>query len=103
MIDPISPHQAKQHEGALIPDFVIQAFNEMILENYTKGHASFTQDAVLEKIRNKQRTVHNPAPMSFDNRWLNIESRFRAKGWKVVYDSPAYNEDYAANYKFSDN
>jgi len=37
----------------------------------------------------------------FDKGWLNIEPMYRAAGWKVVYDKPAYNESYEPTFTFT--
>jgi hypothetical protein len=37
----------------------------------------------------------------FDKGWLDVESIFRAEGWKVKYDKPAYCETYKAFFVFS--
>jgi hypothetical protein len=36
----------------------------------------------------------------FSKGYLNFEELYEAQGWKVVYDKPAYNESYKANFTF---
>ena len=36
----------------------------------------------------------------FDNNWLDIEPTYRKAGWKVIYDGPAYCENYPATFTF---
>ena len=35
-----------------------------------------------------------------DKDYLNIEEVFRAVGWVVIYDKPAYNESYEPTFEF---
>lgn len=38
--------------------------------------------------------------MRFEARWLKVESIFKAVGWDVVYDAPAYCESYDPTFTF---
>ena len=37
----------------------------------------------------------------FDEHHLDFEPLYRANGWSVYYDKPAYNETYRASWEFS--
>lgn len=37
----------------------------------------------------------------YRRRLLDVEELYRASGWKVEYDKPAYCEDFEAYFKFS--
>ena len=81
------------------PDFVLQAFNEMIQENLRGYESKFNQSAVVERI-----VLRSEGGVSrdqvFANRWLDVESLYERHGWTVAYDKPAYNEDYPATFTF---
>ena len=79
------------------PDFVIEAFNECIVEAKMKGTTTVYQDDVVERILVKTDTTRQAV---YDNHWLDVEDYYRKAGWTVIYDKPAYNETYKANWTF---
>lgn len=92
---PVSPAEARVGKINVIPDFVIQAFNELIIQNLVGNTSSFKQDEVIARIKqlsNQER---------FDFWWLNVEEMYRMFGWKVEYEKPGYNETGYANYTFT--
>lgn len=104
---PISPNEVPEVHAASIPDEVIEAFNELICENWspTTKQASFTQKSVMSRILDKfdlkigERSAKSTE--LYAKHQLDVEHLFRAEGWKVSYDKPAYNETYDASFKFS--
>tara|TARA_R110000764_G_scaffold229104_1_gene319874 strand:- start:226 stop:540 length:315 start_codon:yes stop_codon:yes gene_type:complete len=103
MTKPITPDDIITKKRHTIPDFVFQAFNEMIVEEWGSNSATFKQDKVLTRIvklsvEQNSRTTRSKI---IKNRWLDIEDIYRESGWTVVYDSPAYCETYPATFKFS--
>lgn len=103
-VEPIKPYQAKQRKIALIPDFVIEAFNELITHNLSQGLATVKQKDALVLIQAKATLAGNPCTSEqiYENRWFDVEPLFRKAGWKVMYDKPAYNENYDAFYQFTE-
>lgn len=98
MVKAITPQEARDQAGSHIPDYVIQAFNELIIENLVNKRASFTQDKAIDRIIAKNPILTRQK--IFANGWLDVEPVFRRQGWDVEYDSPGYNESYAAHYNF---
>ena len=99
---PINPSEAKAAALKAIPDEVIQAVNELIVENYSTG------TIVIKEYEIKQRTkslmypgLGDPQSGNFESRWLDFEDIFRQNGWKVEYDRPAYYENYQPLFRFS--
>ena len=104
LVNPISPKVAIERKIVSIPDEVIESFNELISEKLnSSGCATFKQDDIVERIMTKFNLKNKMMTRSklFDNKWLDIENLFTQHGWKVEYDSPGYNESYAAVFKFS--
>jgi len=91
-VKPLSPEEAR--ETLAIPDFVIEAINELIQENFT-GRGSFIllRKQIVERVSSKTQA-------EFDSRWLNFEEMYRAQGWRVERDSPGYNESYETSFHF---
>lgn len=102
-VQPISPQALAQAHAARIPDFVIEAFNELIVEK-AGGHkrATFTLDVAIARVLLKASAAgHECTSQSvLANKWMDVEGLFRKAGWKVDYDQPGYNESYTPVYTF---
>ena len=103
MVEPISPEEVVPLKEKQIPDFVIEAFNELIAENFNNGSSTFTvkdvKQRIAEKIGSQSETLGGK-PVGIKSHWLDIEPIFESKGWKVEYDKPGYNENYDAYWVF---
>lgn len=99
MVKPFNPDEAQLAKNGRIPDYVIEAVNEMLSEKLdTSGNARFTQDEIIEKIQTKSDIDRSKL---FAMKYLDFEDLYRKQGWKVEYDKPAYNESYKAFFVFS--
>lgn len=96
MVEPISPDDIAFAKRAAIPEFVIEAFNELIALNFSGRTATVLQKDVKALINQKM-----PSTVNFSAKWLNIEELYESHGWRVIYDSPSYNETYDASFTFS--
>jgi hypothetical protein len=76
-MEPISPQKIEASAPQSFPDFVIEAFNEVIKENYRNGRSEFQQDVVVSRIEKKGKCKR---AQIFDNKWLDIELVFQQKG-----------------------
>ena len=103
MAGPIKPDEVADHKRkVVIPEKVFEAFNELIAKHWNGRTARFAQDEVVELILKKYARSKTVTRSSiFDNHWLDVEPVYREAGWKVVYDSPAYNETYASTFQFT--
>lgn len=99
---PFSPSEAVELARQVqIPTQIIEAFEELIVENLRHGTATIRQDAVVQRILDKMKSVLPTTKADvYDNHWLDIEDTFRATGWIVEYDKPGYNENYEPTYTF---
>lgn len=97
---PISPHEVVGKKKSLLPDEVLDAFNELIAEHFSGRSSKFEQSKVIDRILEK---FHHKLEKDelFKNHWLDVEDVYRESGWIVEYDKPGYNESYAATFKFS--
>lgn len=99
-VEPLSPSKAKSRKQSSIPDVVVETFNEMLVEELdADGYACLEQDEVVKRLVAKGLKRSD----IFNKNWLDVEDMYRAKGWKVEYDKPGYNESYAATFTFSKN
>lgn len=101
MVEPIKPKDVVKAKQETLPDEVIEAFNELIAENWKGEYAKFKLAVVAERIRKKLGWGDEKAGQISKNGWLDVEDVYRKAGWKVVYDGPAYNETYQATFEFS--
>lgn len=97
---PITPEQAKEKFTKRIPDIIIDAINDLIVEHYSpiKRSATIKQDEILNRISDtySRQTV-------FDNNWLDIEDIYREQGWDVTYEKPTYGDsDFPPYFTFKE-
>lgn len=110
-VKPISPEDIQKGNFEIkFPPAVIEAFNELIVKDYspTTRRAVVYQDAAMELVLSKLNAndIHGQIPTYsrsdvFNNKWLDVENVYRAQGWSVYYDKPAYNESYSAYFEFT--
>ncbi len=102
-VKPITPAEARQKQVDQIPDFVFEAFNELIARGIGSSNSvRFKQDDVVNLVLTKapEGTTYQTL---LDNKWLDVERAYRKAGWKVTYDGPGYNESYSATFTFAVN
>lgn len=97
-IKPLTPADVKKKKLLSFPDEVIEAFNELILENWEVNSARVEQEDVIVRIMEKMNCKESAV---IDNHYLDIEDLFRKAGWKVEYDKPGYNENYEPYFQFT--
>lgn len=95
---PLAPGDLGEAVSAIIPPAVFDAFNELIVANWNGGQATVYQEDAVKKIEDKMSVSRTEV---FAKGWLNVEPAYRAQGWKVEYDKPAYNESYRASFVFT--
>ncbi len=98
MAKPISPDDVGSIRTHSFPPGVIEAFNALIALKWNGAAARITEDEAVLAIIAKTGVTRQAV---FGNRWLDVESCFRAAGWKVDYDKPGYNETYEASFTFT--
>lgn len=102
-VRPISPDDVAEYKAKIFPNYVIQAFNDLIASKSTgSGEITIKQCDAITKIieyAGKQ-GVELERSKIFQEGWLNVEEIYRAAGWRVDYDKPSYCESYEAFFKF---
>jgi len=95
MTKPIKPAEAIKNAKLAIPDAVIDAFNEMIIENMRGKQSSFTVKSAASRIAKKMGITTDKV---YKMQYLDVEDIYRKLGWIVSYDG---HERYEAVFKFS--
>ncbi len=98
MIACITPKEVKEKRLESIPDQVIEAFNELIVKNWTGYSSIVSQKDAIALICSKMDVSRD---VVYNQHWLDVEPLFEKAGWKVKYDKPAYNESYEATFEFT--
>lgn len=97
MVKPISPDEVVDQKKKDIPDIVMETWNSNIARNYTSGSSTIgltdIKDALCAVTGKTRNEIYKLG-------YLDIEDVYRAAGWSVFYDTPAYNETYEASYTF---
>ena len=99
MVKPIAPSDVVSAQVELFPDFVIETWNAAIAKNWDGTRSRILQKDIVYELIALSPTLINSADV-FSKHWLDIEALYRAEGWSVVYDKPAYNESYDAYFVF---
>lgn len=97
MVKPISPTDIPGAKLAVYPEKVFEVWNNLIIEWYSEGTAII----LLSEARNRLLKELQAAGIEFKKAYLDIEDVYRAQGWKVKYEEPAFNEDFKAHYTFT--
>jgi hypothetical protein len=101
MVKAFSPDEARKAKATLIPNEVIEAFNELIALSLENEIARVSQHELLNLIERKFHQNNKPLYHRNDiieKGWLNIEPLYEDAGWEVTYDRPGMGESYEANW-----
>lgn len=98
MTAPITPSEVVALKQTIIPDTVIDVFNELIAKGWNGGQSRVMQDEAANLIASRLDIKRHEV---FNNHYLDVEPIYKAAGWKVYYDKPAYCENYEAYFIFS--
>jgi len=98
MTGPISPEEITEAKAKAIPEYVFEAVNTLLARKFTRGSCTIKQAEIMDAITSRTSLTRNEI---FERIYLNFEEAYRNVGWSVVYDKPAYYEDYDVFFKFS--
>jgi hypothetical protein len=107
-VKPLKPDEAVALKETQFPDEVIEAFNEMIAQRLKRGCAEFQLKEVKKLIIDKfvasgslgTKKRSTISSRICEQEWLDVEDIYRKEGWKVVYDSPGWDEHYEPFFRF---
>ena len=93
MVKPLAPSEVTAAQVELFPDFVIETWNTVIAKNWSGTESRILQDDIMRELIAASPMLITRGDV-FARHWLDIEDVYRAEGWVVEYNNPAYNEDY---------
>ena len=91
MAEPLTPKTVVDYKAKTMPDKVMECWNDMIALKYISPNESFiiNQDEIVKAL---MVATGEPRYRIFEKGWLDTEEIYRAAGWCVRYEKPAYNE-----------
>jgi hypothetical protein len=99
MVKPLAPADVGSAHAELFPDFVIETWNTVIAKNWSGTQSRIEQDDIILELIAASPMLVDRGDV-FARHWLDIEDLYRAEGWVVEYDKPAYNESYDPYFVF---
>jgi len=102
-VQPISPKEALALHQNSIPDEMISAVNQLLIERTTKSFKIILKQQEIWDRFVKITQGRYSRSEADDKKWFDFESCYEAAGWIVVYDAPAYNESYPPTFTFTRN
>ena len=102
MLSPIKPSEVVGKKREITPDYVIEAFNELIAGHWDGNRSTFGQRDAVSLIIKKGNEAHACIydTTIYENHWLDVEEIYRQAGWFVEYDKLGYNETYEPTFTF---
>lgn len=96
-IKPLSPHDIMDNIEKIIPTFVIEAVNNLLIKKFRGGEVTIKQLEIMEEIK---RLSDITSTEVYLNKWMDFEEVYNKNGWIVNYDKPGYDENYDAFFTF---
>ena len=100
MANVYSPEDVLKKRVETIPDYVIDAFNALLTENYQEDETIIEQEDVIRKILEYSTDDGLTRETIFKKHYLDIENLYRNNGWEVDYKKPMFNECFKAYFVF---
>ena len=99
---PVTPATAREtHEsGDDVPDFVIEAVNELINKHWRDGGFSIKQSVIVTALLAKHGNVTRE--QVFEQKWLDFEQAFMQRGWRVRHSKGTWGEANSAYFHFEE-
>ena len=99
MIEPINPSEVYKIKFSLYPDYVVEAFNELIVKHWDGKAARINQSEIITRMI--YLSAGNVTKRNIiESKFLDVEELFREYGWNVNYSKPGYNETEPAYFVF---
>jgi len=98
MTKPLSPDEV--YDNPDVPDFVIEAVNKLLKQQFRNGSCTLKQDEITDEIIKIAPEGVTKTEL-YKKHYMDFEIVYRNAGWKVEYDKPAFNESYEAKFTFS--
>ncbi len=100
-VKPITPEGVVEKQQETIPDEMLEAVNELLVECVTaEGKAKLAQKVVCERFVAKTGGRYTAEDV-VDRNWLGFAGLYEEVGWEVAYRMPTEDEDFAPYFEFA--
>lgn len=99
-LKPLSPSEVKQKAIESIPDEMIQAVNELLIENASRSSIVIKQKDIEDRFRKLSKGKYNHVDI-YAKGWMDIEPVYSKAGWKVRYESPDRDQNFEEYFAFT--
>lgn len=96
VVKPITPEEVSAQKMLKMPPAVIEAFNELISENYRNGRATIKLDDAYDRVGSMGVNVNDAERFG----WMDVEPIYRDAGWNVTFEKSGFNEPGPSFYVF---
>lgn len=93
---PIRPEEVAM--AKMIPDAMLDAFNEEIVLNIQGSRSVVQQHKVLQRFLEKEPEATQT--QAFEQGWLDVEAIYRNVGWDVQYHKPSMGDSWLPYFEF---
>ena len=93
----LRPDEITDAKKEYIPDGVFDVFNMLITKHWNGHEAIVKQEELMTHIQNRLGCEREKI---YAEKYLDVEDIYRAEGWSVTYDKPAYCENYEPYFEF---
>jgi hypothetical protein len=98
MTKAIKPSEVTALKKQLLPNYVIEAFNELIVAYFNGTTATINQEQVIELMLKKSDNLTRSD--IFSRHYLDVEAIYQGEGWEVFYNKYDCSSSYIPHYKF---
>ncbi len=88
-VRPITPDEVASVKENILPDAMIEAFNEMIARRWSGGKSKFASHEIVSLMKEKGLSDDDIS----NNRWRGVLDVFEKHGWDVETDTPSWDEN----------
>jgi len=93
----LGPNEMITQWQQALPDAVIETFNELLAKHFNGKTASIKEKELLDALEAKELSTKEVT----DQRWLfQTQELYKEKGWKVLYRSPNWEQDFNPYFQF---
>lgn len=97
----LTPDEVEKERGNYIPDYVFDAFNNLLIRNYSLNYEiQITQEEAIIEILKLSDNEDLTKQDIFHKHWLDIEPFYEKFGWIVSYYKPAIDERFKPYFIF---
>lgn len=100
-ITPLTPAEVKAKAIESIPSEMIQAVNELLIENASRHSITIHTKDIITRFRKLANGKYDHVANVSEKGWLDFEPLFRNAGWSISFNSPDRGESFESYFRFN--